>query len=107
MVMRKLVIEGVILKDEEGTAESIREAVMGGRFRFIKKDDMTVGFFTFRREEERVVVENLLVYGWYRGRYNLLSLRKNFRAEMQEIKNYSWTNRRKKKSVNIKERARI
>jgi hypothetical protein len=92
-----LIEEDIDLKsdDREKIRLSLQEAVQTDTLRFIYRDNIPVGFYSWKVYSKGIFINNLFILKGYRNRDNLLYLRNWFREKMVNGKFY-WKNRKTK-----------
>lgn len=94
-----MIEQGLEIPNRESVVESISDAVANDRIRALTKNNITIGFFTWRlfikNEKKYVYIENLCILKKYRKSSNLLSLRKFFRNLYPNISFAYWDSQKK------------
>jgi len=88
---------GVILEHKEYTYRQLDDAILSGRFLFIRMDEKNIGFFTWVIKGNDVFIENMLIYKQFRGKFCMIKLRKILKDIYGNISSFSWINRKQKR----------
>ncbi len=89
-----MIKDGVsISQDEKYKAIlSIDKAVRDKKIYMIEKDNSTIGFATYKEKSDGIFLNYCFIYKKFRGKNNLLGMRKFFR---EKSKNFIWRSRRR------------
>lgn len=94
--------EGVVLNNKDEVLCSLNQSINKGNCCFITVGGNDAGFFTFKNENGKVLVNNLLILKEYRGKFNLLRIRKFLRSKYGAIDIFYWKNRKSQKMIERK-----
>lgn len=105
-IVKEIENSGIVLQDRQDVYNSIEKAIDKGQFEFIRKDGKNIGFFTWEFDPvtREVYWNNMLVFKPYRGKFNVLSLRKIIYERHGDDVTFVWRNRKRQADMKFKQR---
>ncbi len=86
--------EGVILEHRDHVRAELDKSILDGCFSFIDCDGKRIGFFSWVVNPDGILLENMLIFGQFRGKFTLLRIRKMLRDRYGIVPSFSWRNRK-------------
>ena len=82
---------------DDDCKKEIEDAIIDGRFEFLKKGDTIIGFYVWHNKDGQIFINNMCVLKMYRDKNNLLPLRKYLRDKLKKHNEFCWKNRKHNK----------
>lgn len=88
--------EGVVVKEEhDDLVKEFDKALEENRIYWIPKDGKTIGFCTYEKRDNRVLINKCVIYKQFRDRFSLISLCNYFRSLFKDVDYFYWINKRR------------
>ena len=87
------------LEEWKGIVRSLDRAIEDKNIYWIERDNKTIGFATYKEKADKIFLNYCFIYKKFRGKYNLLSLRKFFRGIHN---NFAWKSKRRNRLCFVK-----
>jgi len=95
-VYKIMLDEGAQIPDHkrQEVINQVEDAAVNRRFLWLERAGKIIGFLTYMEKNNKVFINNCIIYKSYRNAFNFIALRRFFRSNFKG-KQFYWENKRK------------
>jgi len=98
ILLKRMLEEGAEIPERQfdEVATEIDEAIAEKHFHIVRKDSKVIGFFTLFFKDNKLFINNCIIYQQFRDKNNLLYMRKYFRENFKDWR-FFWESKKNNK----------